>query len=147
MRTFLRHSHRDMYTQECSGSCCSYVHTQCSAKSQDLRERSYSVSPRSATHRGTKTQLTEGHWRHSGFYTRRANIGGQWSGWSIDHDFSQVIQQLLRSVLSGLKLEESRVFVNEVGVNHASQELGMCQHIVQERSIGLETGEEEYEDS
>lgn len=48
------------------------------------------------------------------------------------------MQQFLRSVLSGLQVEELGVLVNELGVHGGVQELIVGKDILEERDVGLE---------
>lgn len=49
------------------------------------------------------------------------------------------MQQLLRSVLSGLQVEELGVLVNELGVHGGVQELIVGEDVLEERDVGLNT--------
>lgn len=51
---------------------------------------------------------------------------------------TQVVQQLLGSVLGGLQVEELLVLVDELGVHGGVEELVVGQHVLQEWDVGLE---------
>lgn len=55
---------------------------------------------------------------------------------------TQVMQQLLGSVLRGLEVEELLVLVDELGVHGGVEELVVGQHVLEERDVGLEKGGE-----
>lgn len=60
----------------------------------------------------------------------------------FDHEaiitLTEVVQQLLRSVLSGFEVEQFWILVNELGVHSGVQELVVGQDILEERDVGLE---------
>lgn len=58
------------------------------------------------------------------------------------HTLTQVVQQLLGSVLSGLEVEEFGVLVDELGVHGGVQELVVGKDVLEERDVGLQTGEQ-----
>lgn len=56
---------------------------------------------------------------------------------------TQVVQQLLGSVLGGLQVEELLVLVDELGVHGGVEELVVGQDVLQEGDVGLGGGERE----
>lgn len=63
-----------------------------------------------------------------------------WSGGGL----TQVVQQLLGSVLGGLQVEELLVLIDELGVHGGVEELVVGQDVLQEGDVGL-GGERERE--
>lgn len=53
------------------------------------------------------------------------------------HNFTQVVQQLLGSVLDRFKVEELLVLIYELGVNGAIQELVVTKNVLEEGDVGL----------
>lgn len=51
---------------------------------------------------------------------------------------TEVVQQLLRSVLRGFEVEQFWILVNELCVHGGVQELAVGQDILEERDVGLE---------
>ena len=84
-----------------------------------------------------RTGLTDRHRWDSGVDVRGRDFRGEGGGRSVDHDLPQVVQQFLGAVLGGGELEQLGVFVDEVRVHHACQELLILQHIQQEGAVGL----------
>ena len=84
-----------------------------------------------------RTGLTDRHRWDSGDDVGGRDFRGEGGGWSIDHDLPQVVQQFLGAVLGGGELEQLGVFVDEVCVHHARQELLILQHVQQEGAVGL----------
>lgn len=54
---------------------------------------------------------------------------------------TQIMQELLGSVLSGFKVEQLLVLVNELGVHGGVEELVIGQNILEEWDVGLDMGE------
>lgn len=65
------------------------------------------------------------------------DVGSKRSRRAVHHHFTQIGEKLLRPVLRRLEDEEVRVFVDEVRVHTAAQELGITQHIQQEGNVCL----------
>lgn len=58
---------------------------------------------------------------------------------------TQVVEQLLSSVLAGPQMEKVWVFINKLGVHSAVEELIITEHVLQERDVGLKGKEEQRE--
>lgn len=54
------------------------------------------------------------------------------------HTVTQIMQELLGSVLSGFKVEQLLVLVNELGVDGGVEELVIGQNILEEWDVGLD---------
>lgn len=57
------------------------------------------------------------------------------------HTVTQIMQELLGSVLSGFKVEQLLVLVNELGVHGGVEELVIGQNILEEWDVGLDKEE------
>lgn len=58
---------------------------------------------------------------------------------------TQVVEQLLSSVLARPQMEEVWVFINELGVHSAMEKLIVTEHVLQERDVGLKGKGEQRE--
>lgn len=85
----------------------------------------------------SRTGLTNRHRWDSGDDVGGRDFRGEGGGGPVDHDLPQVVQQFLGAVLGGSELEQLGVFVDEVRVHHACQELLILQHVQQEGAVGL----------
>lgn len=89
--------------------------------------------------------ITESSWRlGTGWDVRNRwgddgwlQVRGERSGWSVDLNLSEIVEKFLSSVLAGLELEELWMFVDEVGVDGGIEEVGLTEHVEQERDVGL----------
>lgn len=56
----------------------------------------------------------------------------------MEHALTQVMQQLLGSVLGGLEVEQLLVLIDELGVHGGVEELVVGQDVLQEGDVGLD---------
>lgn len=67
---------------------------------------------------------------------------GTCEGAEADPPLTQVMQQLLGSVLGGLQVEQLLVLVDELGVDGGVEELVVGQDVLQEGDVGLDADRE-----
>lgn len=73
----------------------------------------------------------------------RLQLGSKRCQRSINQNLSQIVQQLLRSILGSTESEQLRMLVNEVGIDDSAEELLVLEHIEQERNVGLDASDSE----